>query len=317
TMWELAERAWSRAEMRHDRTMEAIRISQARAELGEFGAAEAEGASGTRTARRGAGPAATPGVAGPAGVAPTIPPQPTASDADVRDGTDRAAASGANSWGLAGYQGPSQASARTGAGARPSPPPEGPGRTPGAPDPYDGHPQAPRPAGGTSGKRPGGRRRTTMFLAGLVGVLVVAAAAFFITHRGGGKNEGAAEPPSPTLSTDAGLPAGVKCSGSACTGKDAEAMGCSGDLVTTAKTATVGTATLEVRYSRTCGTAWGRITGAAQGDQVQVSVGKVRQTGDITAAGDTIAYTPMIAVKDAAEAKACATLAGGQKGCTK
>ncbi|MFS4097425.1 helix-turn-helix domain-containing protein, partial [Streptomyces sp. AF1A] len=28
TLWELAERAWSRAEMRHDRTMEALRISQ-------------------------------------------------------------------------------------------------------------------------------------------------------------------------------------------------------------------------------------------------------------------------------------------------
>ncbi|MGW6774679.1 helix-turn-helix domain-containing protein, partial [Streptomyces sp. NPDC055037] len=37
TMWELAERAWSRSEMRHDMTMEAIRISQARSALGEFG----------------------------------------------------------------------------------------------------------------------------------------------------------------------------------------------------------------------------------------------------------------------------------------
>lgn len=34
TLWELAERAWSRAEARHDRTMEQIRISQARAALG-------------------------------------------------------------------------------------------------------------------------------------------------------------------------------------------------------------------------------------------------------------------------------------------
>ncbi|NEC95516.1 XRE family transcriptional regulator [Streptomyces albidoflavus] len=36
TMWELAERAWSRSEMRHDMTMEAIRITQARAALGDF-----------------------------------------------------------------------------------------------------------------------------------------------------------------------------------------------------------------------------------------------------------------------------------------
>ncbi|WP_240138755.1 helix-turn-helix domain-containing protein [Streptomyces sp. MUM 178J] len=37
TMWEFAERAWSRAEMRHDMTMEQMRIAQARAALGEFG----------------------------------------------------------------------------------------------------------------------------------------------------------------------------------------------------------------------------------------------------------------------------------------
>lgn len=37
TMWELAERAWSRAEMRHDMTMEAIRISQAREALAAAG----------------------------------------------------------------------------------------------------------------------------------------------------------------------------------------------------------------------------------------------------------------------------------------
>ncbi|GHI05490.1 hypothetical protein AQI88_11350 [Streptomyces cellostaticus] len=319
TMWELAERAWSRAEMRHDRTMEQIRISQARAALGEFGAAEAEGTSGTKTARRGAGPHPTPGIAGPAGVSPTIPPQPTASEADAPEDTDRpaAAASGPNSWGLAGYQGPSPASGRPGAGARPSGTPDAPGWTPGTPNPYDVQSPGTRPGTGASAKGSGGKGRLTMFLAGLVGVLVVIAAVFFFTHQGGDKKHGAAKSPSPTASTDPSLPAGVKCSGSACTGKDAEAMGCTGDLVTTAKTATVGATTLEVRYSKTCGAAWGRITRAAQGDRVQVSAGKARQTGDITTAGDSIAYTPMVAVKDAAEAKACATLASGRTGCTK
>jgi Protein of unknown function (DUF2690) len=157
-----------------------------------------------------------------------------------------------------------------------------------------------------------------MFLAGFGAVLVVIAAVFLFTHQGGGdKHERAAKSPSPTASTHPRLPPGVKCAGSACAGKDAEAMGCSGNLVTTAKTATVGAVTLEVRYSRTCGTAWGRITGAAQGDQVRVTAGTVRRTGDITAAGDAIAYTPMVAVKDAAEVKACAILAAGQTGCTK
>ncbi|NBM20226.1 XRE family transcriptional regulator [Streptomyces sp. GC420] len=58
TMWELAERAWSRSEMRHDMTMEAIRISQARAALSEFGPGPANqgggrGGSAAHTQRRG------------------------------------------------------------------------------------------------------------------------------------------------------------------------------------------------------------------------------------------------------------------------
>lgn len=68
TMWELAERAWSRSEMRHDMTMEAIRVSQARAALGEFGAppAPATPAKGGKAGRKGGSVTATPGIAGPA-----------------------------------------------------------------------------------------------------------------------------------------------------------------------------------------------------------------------------------------------------------
>ncbi|MFJ8634414.1 DUF2690 domain-containing protein [Streptomyces sp. NPDC093568] len=349
TMWELAERAWSRSEMRHDMTMEAIRISQARAALSEFGAppANAKGsAKAGKSSRRGgsATAAPTPGVAGPAGVSPTVPPsvpaQPTAPevrDSVVRDAPVRGSSGGdvreggvseANSWGLAGYRGPSPTGGRaTGApGASGSSAVSGASGVSGpsgaesgaawTPSPYGEPPQGPRPGGGASGGG-GGKRRLTMFLAGVVGVLVVIAAVFFLTDPGDGKkNDDAAKSPSPTASTDPDLPPGVKCSGDACTGKDAEAMGCSGDLVTTAKTATVGTAVVEVRYSETCGAAWGRITQAAQGDEVAVSVGKEKQTGTITATGDTIAYTPMVAVKDAGEAIACATLAAGQKGCT-
>ncbi|MGW3205926.1 DUF2690 domain-containing protein [Streptomyces sp. NPDC001135] len=394
TMWELAERAWSRAEMRHDRTMEAIRISQARAALGEFGAAEATGGP---SGRKGGGLGPVLGIAGPAGVSPTIPPQPTAPDADARDGvargggargpadrdgagrgpadrdgvgrgsadrdggargpvdgdggargpadrdgvgggpvdgdgTGRGGTSGGNSWNLAGYQGPSPASARPGTGgragsgaaavngSRPAASPGGADRTPDTPTPYGGqqpHAPAPRPGGGAPDPGNAGRQRVIMFGAGLVGVLVVIAAVFFFTHRGGAQHGNAAKPPSPSATPNASTPPGVKCTGSACNGKDAEAMGCSGDLVTTARTVTVGTTTLEVRYSKACGTAWGRITGAAQGDKVQLTAGKVRQTGETTGVGDTIAYTPMVAVKNAAEAKACATLASGRTGCTK
>jgi transcriptional regulator with XRE-family HTH domain len=322
TMWELAERAWSRSEMRHDMTMEAIRISQARAALGEFGAPPAN-VKGTKTARRSSSVTATSGVAGPAGVAPTVPPQPTSSEADSAEA--RQSSSGGNSWGVAGYQGPSQpSSGRTAAAAPVSA--GGPAWTPETPGPYD-QPQDARPGDGSSGVANGaggsggsggGKRRLTMFLSGVVGVLVVVAAVFFLTDGGGDKkNAGADKSPSSSASASVSLPAGVKCSGAGCTGKDAEAMGCSGNLVTTAKTATVGATVVEVRFSETCGAAWGRVTQAGQGDKVEVTAGKAtEQSGNITEAGDTIAYTPMVAVKDAGEAKACVTLASGQSGCT-
>ncbi|MET9758395.1 DUF2690 domain-containing protein [Streptomyces sp. NPDC006372] len=360
TMWELAERAWSRSEMRHDMTMEAIRISQARAALGEFGgqdfggpstASKGDGrtasAGGGDTPRRSGNTTVTPGIAGPAGVSPTVPAQPTAPEVQdstgggVREDGGRGGATEGNSWGLAGYKGPSPTGARgsgsgsggsgagsgsgTDSGSRPG---SGPGGSVGA----SGGPASARGAGAGANDTPprgaaparaggagglGGKKRTATFLAGVVGVLVVIAGAFYLTG-GGGDDEakGATKSPSPSASTDPNLPPGVKCSGDSCTGKDAEAMGCSGDLVTTARTATVGTTTVEVRYSETCKAAWARITQATQGDEVQVSVGKTKETGNITEAGDAIAYTPMVAVKSAADAKACATLASGVQGCT-
>lgn len=345
TMWELAERAWSRSEMRHDMTMEAIRISQARAALGEFGAppanaqsgkAQSGKAQGGKSARKGGGSVtATPGIAGPAGVSPTVPPQPAAPETDVREGVSKVG----NSWGMAGYSGPAQSGGGGGSAvvssgsAAEQAQSGGPGRTPEAPGSasvsgsfgpagssgsFGEPPRAPRP--GTPDGVGGAKRRVLMFGAGVVGVLVVIAAVFLLTNNGGGdKKTGATHTSaSPSASTNPDLPAGVKCVGAGCTGKDAEAMGCTTDAgaVTTAKTATVGTTVVEVRYSKTCGAAWGRITAGVQGDSVQVSAGTAKENDSITAPGDNIAYTPMVAVKDAGEAKACVTLASGQKGCT-
>ncbi|WP_328358472.1 XRE family transcriptional regulator [Streptomyces sp. NBC_00457] len=320
TMWELAERAWSRSEMRHDMTMEAIRISQARAALGEFGAPPANAKSG-KTARKSGSATAMPGIAGPAGVAPTVPPQPTGSEVrDAEPGISGTSgrAGGGNSWGMAGYAGPSPVGGARAGGAGAGVPAGSGAAVPGAavPGAFGEPPQGTRPGDGSPSGGSSGKRKVTMFLAAVVGVLVVAAGAFFFMERGDDKPKDTAKSPSPSASSDPALPAGVKCSGADCTGQDAEAMGCSGDLVTTAKTATVGTTVVEVRYSETCGAAWGRITAAAQGDEVQVTVGKAEQTGSITAAGDTIAYTPMVGVKDAGEAEACVTLASGEQGCT-
>ncbi|MFI7500347.1 DUF2690 domain-containing protein [Streptomyces sp. NPDC049687] len=230
TMWELAERAWSRSETRQERTLDAVRIARTRAAPGESGPP----GGGKRDGGR---------VAGPAGVPP----------------------------------------------------------------------DAPRKLGGGAGSQ-----RSALFLAGVVGVVIVVVGAFLLTDGGTPKRTvGAVESPSPSAGPSRALPSGVLCGGSGCTGKDAEEMGCSGDLVTTAKSAAVGPVLVEVRYSRTCGAAWGRITQAVPGDVVRVTVGSRRQTGSLTDAGETIAYTPMIAVRDADQARACAALASGRKGCTR
>ncbi len=284
TISELAERAWSRSEMRHDMTMEAIRISQARAALSELSGPS----SGDRSRKGGA--AVRPGVAGPAGVAPSVPPQPTASD--VRDAVEggRGGPSG-NSWGVSGPAGPAQPDHGGGSGR---------GR-----------------AGGSGGSGGSGRKRTSTLIAGALGALVVVAAAFYVVGTEGDKaKDEARTSPSPSVTTDANLPPGVECSGASCAGKDAEVMGCSGDLVTTAQTGVVGTTTVEVRYSETCRAAWGRITQAAQGDTVEITAGTAKESDTIAAAGDTVTYTMMVPVDDPAEATACVTLsATGEKGC--
>ncbi|MFD7969175.1 helix-turn-helix domain-containing protein [Streptomyces clavifer] len=261
TMWELAERAWSRSEMRHDMTMEAVRISQARAALGETGATAAGGGSGRP------GGAGVSTVAGPA------------------DGV------------RAGGRPPSVPVQRGTAPRRPR------GRAPGTP-----RPDRPEGAGG-------GRRTLTMFLVGVVGALLVIAAAVLLTDLGGNGGGKAVASPSGGPGTGAQeLPAGVGCSGASCTGRDPEAMGCGGQSADTVARATVGSTPVEVRYSRTCGAAWARITQAAPGDTVRISAGRSGQDGTVDADAD--AYTPMVAVRKASDAKACATLAAGATGCT-
>ncbi|MFJ2767424.1 DUF2690 domain-containing protein [Streptomyces sp. NPDC087300] len=336
TMWELAERAWSRSEMRHDMTMQAIRISQARAALGELGpnptgSSSASGGAGGGAGKaakspKGKGDGAAPrngvggiGIAGPAGVSPTVPPQRPASSPSAAPSASPSSP-------------PSSPSASS-----PSPSPSAPG-TFGAPSSsYEdvsasafgaggaggaGAPPSPTPpAPPASSSSPDGqrrRRKLTMFLAGTVGALVVIAAAVLLTRGGDDKND-EAKPSATPSSSGADLPAGVECSGTDCAGKDPENMGCGGELAKTTSRATIGTKTvIEVRYSKVCGAAWARITQAAPGDEVEITGGGggtgAKQTGTVDK--DFDAYTPMVAAKSGTAAKACATLKSGQTGCT-
>ncbi|EPH42402.1 DUF2690 domain-containing protein [Streptomyces aurantiacus] len=336
TLWELAERAWSRSEMRHDMTMQAIRISQARAALGELAANPPAGSKDSKGARpskapkggggsdraRGGGVGAVTGIAGPAGVSPTVPPaarEPEGVRYGVASGAPASASAPASAPAPApaSAQGPSTPSSRS---YEASAPPAASAATASVPPAYGA---VAGPAAGGDGKSPDGQRRKrklTMFLAGIVGALVVIAAAVFLTDLGKGDDDGGdkAKPSaSPTTST-ADLPAGVECSGAGCAGKDPENMGCGGEFARTTSRVTVGTKTLvEVRYSKTCGAAWARITQAAPGDKVRItgSGSAAGQNGTVDA--DLDAYTPMVAVKNAAAAKACATLKSGRTGCTK
>ncbi|MEU1472103.1 DUF2690 domain-containing protein [Streptomyces sp. NPDC005761] len=281
TMWELAERAWSRAEMRQDMTMEAIRITQARAALDEAGGPRGHGRSrpsgAVGTARTGpvSGEGRSPSVPAQRGSLPRVPQQPQARpDSAPVDGLP-----------------PDVAFAAGIGGQRP-------------------------PVGGGTGTQARGGRRTAVIAAAVVGVLLVVTGVVLLTGSDG-DTEGteAAGTSSPTPTTGAPvLPAGVECSGATCAGQDPEEMGCGGEHVRTLSSATVGTSAIEVRYSRTCGAAWARITKAAPGDVVEITAGAAgqRSTVDATAA----AYTPMVAVKRIADVEACATLASGPQGCT-
>ncbi|MDI3405467.1 helix-turn-helix domain-containing protein [Streptomyces cavernicola] len=262
TMWELAERAWSRSEMRHDMTMEAIRISQARAALGEFG------------------------------------PQPDAKGRSAPSGPSGPSSSSASSAPSAAAR-----SARAGGPVDPSGVPR---------DAVPRRAGAGRPGGGRGG------RKGLAILAVVVLVLAVVAGALYFGGFGFGGGEPVAKPsPSPTASKPE-LPDGVKCVGADCTGEDPEEMGCSGEFARTPTSVTIGTALVEVRYSETCGAAWARITQAAPGDAVRITgsgaAAADEQRGEVDGDGD--AYTPMVAVEAAADAKACGTLVAGLKGCT-
>ncbi|UNO40314.1 DUF2690 domain-containing protein [Streptomyces sp. MST-110588] len=159
-----------------------------------------------------------------------------------------------------------------------------------------------------------------MFLSGLVGALLVIAAAVLLLDLKGGEPFGRAAHPSPSPSPSASkkpvLPAGVKCNGTACAGKDPEVMGCGGQYATSPSRGLAGGALIEVRYSKVCSAAWARITGAAPGDQTTVTAaGRSEKAG---AGRDGDAYTAMVPVTgDPKKVKACGTTTTGAKGCTR
>ncbi|MFE3488224.1 DUF2690 domain-containing protein, partial [Streptomyces griseus] len=169
------------------------------------------------------------------------------------------------------------------------------------------------PRGSRPGGTPGGRRKGPMLAVGALGALIVVVGAVLLAPG----DDAAKAVPTPSVApteTAPELPVGVECSGAECAGKDPEAMGCGGEFARTVAGAVVGGSKIEVRYSEVCSASWARLTEGTIGDTVRITAGEGAQDGEVM--GDTDAYTPMVAVKNAADAKACATLTSGTKGCT-
>ncbi|WP_049716586.1 helix-turn-helix domain-containing protein [Streptomyces caatingaensis] len=273
TLWELAERAWSRAELRHDVTMEDLRVAEAKAALG-------------------VGPAPQPAAPQTAAPQPAAPRTVRARSEPTRLEERAAAAFGAE-------------------GLAEAPPPPAPARPDGDVDVRaraiplaDGRP-----------RRPGRRRPVLLFTTGVLGTLLVAVSAVLLLGSGPeGAQRAAPLAAAPSAGGRAALPAGVGCTGGGCTGKDPETMGCGGQHATTAGSATVGEAYLEVRYSDTCKAAWARMTQGAPGDSLRVSAARSSGAGRIGRGTD--GHTTMVAVSAPGEATACAVLTSGEQGCT-
>ncbi|MGK5642581.1 DUF2690 domain-containing protein [Streptomyces sp. URMC 126] len=384
TIWELAERAWSRSELRHDVTMEGLRVEAARAALAEYAPPPAPGRRGWTLRRaRAAGPDAVGGgsadgvtggadgargaaeAAESAGVMETPKARQERSDADdgrggrggrdfggARDGSGEQGAGGRRvarpspdlpSARAAGVDARAQAipltgsSASTDLSAGPSagasaPPPEDLSMTlDPAEAPSKRHPRPSRGNDSRSGHdprlrtasrthphpRPRPKRRAALlFTVGAVGALLMVVAAVLLLGYGPG---GSGRKPVPSAAardsgSPAALPAGVKCAGGACTGKDPETMGCGGQRAKTAGATTVGGTYVEVRYSETCKAAWARMTQGGPGDTLRVSAAS--RTGEGRIERGTDGHSTMIAVAAPSEARACVVLSTGRQGCT-
>ncbi|MBV2355796.1 DUF2690 domain-containing protein [Streptomyces sp. J2-1] len=285
---------------------------------GGSGGSGGSGTAGGARGSRGAGGVSAGGRGASEGASGAWPEVPSGADPRYRTGSVPLSGSitGPRRLGTVGIPLPPEAvsaprTVASGADAASTPVPAPGPRSPSAPAPGSAS------ASGSGDADNGGvGRRTVLFLAGAVGALAVVAGVFLLTGRFSGTDDRAA-PPQPRSDRPAvpSPPPGVKCAGTGCTGRDAEVMGCSGESVRTARSVAVGGAVLEIRYSALCRAAWGRVTGGGRGDHVRITVGRDHQD-DTAGPGESIAYTPMLAVKDVRRAKACATLADGRTACT-
>jgi len=107
----------------------------------------------------------------------------------------------------------------------------------------------------------------------------------------------------------------VTCSGNGCNGLDPVATGCARDGITvTGGTVTFRTGTIQLRYSPTCGTNWGRVFSNIGNAQLWASIRRDDGRFYFTVGSGTRLWSPMVFARNV-KAKACGS-AGHFEDCT-
>ncbi len=99
----------------------------------------------------------------------------------------------------------------------------------------------------------------------------------------------------------------VTCIGNGCNGLDPVATGCARDAFTVGTsggTASFGTGSIELRYSPTCGTNWGRVLSAVGNTRLTVSIRRNDKLFYFAVGFGTRLWSPMV-YAPSVKAKAC------------
>lgn len=173
-----------------------------------------------------------------------------------------------------------------------------PGAAPAPPDPVAAPPRA---------------HRGTAAVAGLVSVCAVVLGAVALALIVLPPRAGAPRPPASAPS-----PTGPLCREATCEGKEPLDTGCAGAPETLAEHRTATGATVQLRYSRVCGTSWARMWGGRIGDRIQTNAGGRTRFAQVKdrAEADTYAHTLMSVTQPGVVVQGCFLPAsGGRREC--
>ncbi|WP_225799645.1 XRE family transcriptional regulator [Streptomyces sp. NK15101] len=183
-----------------------------------------------------------------------------------------------------------------------------------APEPGTGAETGAGPEAGTEAEAGAAtaRRRRTLWASLVLAVLLTAGAISYAALSGSGEPS-AAPRPKPAVKV-AGPATGCTLTG--CEGRDPKKMNCGADAVTVRTGSIPKDLVIELRYSRACQAAWGRISFAQVGATVVVNNSDGAAQADVVHY-DRDVYTPLIAAPDDGSVWVCAALPkNGPRSCT-